>query len=326
MLRLFLTLTLLFFNLYACKGGYNSCKAKIQDSKSIQNKQLYLIVKKHQRLLYSNKKPSGKILKHDPYLSLYLVEDKKGFSYPFTINNRLRLGVAVVDNKRAIEGKILKRQIGLNEFATFSEPLFFPSVVMTSCCSLEGIVTPKGIIEKEYIQHFLEVKKVSYADIGIRIYDKKKLVFVKAINPFIKGNPFKIGDCIISFDGKKVRDAADLMRWILFSKIGSMHKVKLKRDGKMFSFSVKSQNRFGGGKLSDTFLEFLGISFDKHLKVVKIAPKARKYQLKIGDKLVQINEQNIKNEQQISKIISQKKDGAYLLFERYDFQFFVKVN
>ena len=298
----------------------------MKDSKSIQNKQLYLIITKHQRLLYSNKKPSGKILKHDPYLSLYLVEDKKGFAYPFEINNRLRLGVAAVDNKRAIEGKILKRQVGLNELATFSEALFVPSVLLTSCCSLEGIVTPKGIIEKEYIQHFLKVKKVEYSDIGVRVYDKHKLVFIKAINPFIKENPFKIGDCIISFDGKKVRDAADLMQWILFSKRGSLHKVKVKRDGKVLLFSVKSQNRFGGGKLSDTFLEFLGISFDKHLKVVKIAPKARKYQLKIGDKLLQINKQNIKNEQQISKIISQKKDGAYLLFERYNFQFFVKVN
>jgi hypothetical protein len=325
-LRLFLLLNLLFLNLYACKGGYESCKLKIKDSKSIQNAQLNLCVKKHQRLLYSEKKPKGKILKHDPYLSLYLVEDKKGFKHPFFINYRLTLGLAGVDTKRAIEGKIKKHQIGLNHFATFSEPLSVPSVLLTSCCSLEGIVTPKGIIEKEYIDRFLQVKKVEYADIGIRVEDKAKKVLVNAINPFIKNNPFKLNDQIVAFDTKKVTNASDLMRWILFSKIGSSHVVKIRRNAKNLNLKVKSQNRYGGGELSDTFLEFLGLSFDKNLYLVKIEPKARKYQLKLGDRLLQINKKNITNESEILKIISQTKESSYLLFERYNFQFFVKVN
>ena len=326
MFRLFILFNLLFLNLYACKGGYQSCKLKIKDSKSIQNKQLNLSVKKHQRLIYASKKPVGKILKHDPYLSLYLVEDKKGFKYPFLINYRLALGVAGVDEKRAIEGKIRKHQVGLNHLATFSEPLSVPSILMTSCCSLEGIVTPKGIIEKEYIDRFLKIKKVEYADIGIRVEDKKKLVLVNAINPFIKDNPFRVDDCILAFDGKKVHNASELMRWILFSKIGSQHTVKIKRNGKIISIKVKSQNRYGGGKLSDTFLEFLGLSFDKKLRIVKIEPKAKKYQLKLGDKLIQINKKNITTEAEILKIISHSKESSYLLFERYQFQFFVKVN
>jgi len=323
--RLFLALTLLFFNLYACKGGYNSCKQKIKDSHSIINGKLYLSVAKHKRIIYSLKKPRAKILKYDPFLSLYLVEDKKGFQYPFVINYHLALGVAGVDAKRAIEGRIKKHQIGLNKLATFSEPLQIPSVLLTSCCSLEGIVTPRGIIEKEYIDHFLKTQKVEYSDIGIRIDDKENKIFVVAINPFLKANPFLVGDEIVEYDGKRVKSAAKLMRDILFCKVGSHHRVKIKRDSKMKSFKVVTTKRMGGGERSDTFMEFLGLHFDKNLKIVKIEPKAQKYQLKLGDKLLQANQEDIKTQTQLTKIISQREKELYLLFERNDFEFFVKV-
>lgn len=326
MLRLFVALNLLFLNLYACKGGYDSCKNKINDSHTISNNILSVPVKKHQRIIFSKTTPNAKILKHDPFLSLYLVEDKKGFMYPFTINNRLTLGTAVVNKQSTLEGKIVKHQIGLNNFAHFSERVSAPSLLLTSCCSLEGIVTPKGIIEKEYIDRFIKIKKVSYSDIGIRVEDDKKLVIINAINPFIKRNPFRVNDCVLAFDGEKVKDSASLMRDILFSKIGSTHILKVKRDNKVLTLKTKSLKRYGGGYLSDTFLEFLGLSFDKHLNLVKIEKKAQKYGLKLGDKLLQINRKNITNEEEILKIISQNRNSSNLLFERDDFQFFVKIN
>lgn len=326
MLRLFVALNLLLLNLYACKGGYTSCKNKINDSHSISNKKLSVPIKKHQRIIFSITTPKAKILKHDPFLSLYLVEDKKGFKHPFTINYRLTLGVAVVDNKRAVEGKILKHQIGLNNFASFSEAVLAPSLLLTSCCSLEGIVTAKGIIEKEYIDRFIKINKVSYSDIGIRVEDDKNLVIINAINPFIKGNPFKVNDCVLEFDGKKVQNSSSLMRDILFSKINSTHIVKVKRANKILTLKTKSLKRYGGGYLSDTFLEFLGLSFDKNLKIVKIEKKAQKYGLKLGDKLLQINQKNITNEEEILKIISQDTNSSNLLFQRDNFQFFVTIN
>ena len=326
MLRLFVALNLLLLNLYACKGGYNSCKNKINDSNTILNQKLFIPVKQNQRIIFSKTKPKSKILKYDPYLSLYLVEDKKGFKHPFKINYRLTLGTAVVNTKKAVEGKILKHQIGLNSFGVFSECIEVPSLLLTSCCSLEGIATPQGVIEKEYIDRFIKIKKVSYADIGIRVKDEKKLIIINAINPFMKDNPFKVEDCVLEFDGKKVKSASGLMRDILFSKIGSKHKIKIKRDGEILTLVMQSQKRYGGGYLSDTFLEFLGLSFDKDLQVVKIETKAIKYSLKLGDKLLQINQQNISNEEEILKIISQTKNSTNLLFQRDDFQFFVKIN
>jgi len=325
-LRLFVALNLLLLNVYACKGGYNSCQNKINDSQSILNNKLFFPVKKHQRIIFSKTTPKTKILKHDPFLSLYLVEEKKGFKHPFTINYRLTLGTAVVNRKKVVEGKIVKQQIGLNNFARFSEAVSAPGLLLTSCCSLEGIVTPKGIIEKEYIDRFIQVKKVSYSDIGIRVEDDKKRVIINAINPFIKGNPFQVNDCVLEFDGKKVKNSSSLMRDILFSKIGTPHTLKVKRANKILTLKTKSLKRYGGGYLSDTFLEFLGLSFDKNLKIVKIEKKAQKYGLKLGDTLLQINQNNITNEEEILKIISQNKNSLNLLFQRDDFQFFVKIN
>ena len=326
MFRLFIVLNLLLLNLFACKGGFDSCKQKILDSNAIQNKQLNIPVNKNQRLLYSKTKPNAKVLKHDKFLNLYLVVDKKPFKYPFRVNNKLTLGTAAINNKVVLEGKIVKHQIGLNKLASYNQPLYVPSILLNSCCALEGIVTPYGIIEKEYIDRFLNIKKVTYADIGIRVKDEKKLVIVDVTNPFMDNNPFKKDDCILEFDERKVKSSARLMRNILFSKIGSKHKVKIKRLKQVLLFNVVSQSRDGGGQVSDTFLEFLGISFDKSLHVVKIAKKAEKYQLIIGDKLLQVNQEKIKTKNDVLNKLSKTKESSNLLFERRNFQFFVKIN
>ncbi len=326
MLRLFVALNLLLLNLYACKGGYSSCRDKIIDSKSISNSRVQIPVKKNQRIIFSKTTPDSKIIKYDPFLSLYLVEDKKGFKYPFKINNRVILGTAVVNKKEAVEGKILKNQIGLNNFAIFSESVRVPALLLTSCCSLEGIATPEGIIEKEYIDRFIKIKKVSYSDIGIRVLDENKSVTVKTVNPFMKGNPFRVGDLILEFDSKRVKNASELMRDILFSKLGSNHKVKVLRDSKVLILNSRSQKRYGGGYQSDTFLKFLGISFDKNLKIVKIEQKAKAYGLKLGDRLLEMNQKNITNESEILETISKSKESTNLLFVRDDFQFFIRVN
>ena len=325
MFRLFVTLNLLLLNLYACKGGYDSCKLKINDSHAIQNKIISAPISHHKRLLFSKEKPNANIIKFDPYLSLYLLQDKEKFKYPFVFNNKRPSGMASINQNSAIEGRIKTHQIGLNSFASWSEKTSSPALLLTSCCTLKGFVTPEGIIEQAYLEHFINSKTVSYSDIGIRVVDEGKLVIVSAINPFLDGNNFKIGDCIVSFDGKKVNNAAKLMQWILFSKIGSPHSIKIKRVKDMLILKMKSSKRNGGGYLSDTFLEFLGISFDKDLKIIAIKEKAKKYNLKNGDKLIQINGKNIKTEAQVLEIISKSKESANLLFERHHFQFFVKI-
>lgn len=326
MLRLLLALSTLFFNLFACSGGLESCRQKVIDSQSIINKTVQLPIQKNQRLVFSTTKPHATIIKHDPFLSLYLIEDKKGFQFPFKINMKYDMGAMAVDDKQAIKGKIVQKQVGLEQFALFSKDIASPSLILNDCCALEGIVTPKGVIQKEYIERFLKAKIVSYSDFGIRVNDVGSVVSVSSSNPFMKENSFKKNDAILELDGKKVKDSASLMRNILFSQVGSMHTLKVKRDGQILTLKVKSQPRVGGGFLSDTFLEFLGLSFDESLKITKIQKIAERYGLKIGDKLLQIDTKSVQSGSDISQIIDGSNKSPNLLFQRDGFQFFVKLN
>jgi hypothetical protein len=323
--RLFIALNLLFLNLYACKGGYDSCKQKVLDSQTLRECSIYIPVTKHQRVVYTTTPPKEKILKHDPFLSLYLIEDTKGFPYPFRINVQEQLGIASVSLKNPVEGKIIKRQIGLNTLAQFSEPILYPSVITSSCCSLEAIVTPQGIIEKEYIQRFINTKDVSYGDVGIRVKEEKGKVFVSAVNPFIKNNPFKKGDVLLSFSDKKVSSAATFMRQILFAKIGSTQKFKVKRDGKMQAFTAMTYKRHGGGCISDTFLEEKGLYFDKQLQIIDLKKDFVHYGLCLGDKLIEVNGVAVKTQEDLQKYLADSKVFSSLLLEREGFQFFVNI-
>ncbi len=325
MFRLFALLSLLFFNLYACKGGYASCVQKAQDAKVFQNNALYIPVKQDKILLYSRNIPNTKILKYDPFLSLYLLQATKSFAYPYDINMRLQLGTALLHVKQVKEGKILKHQIGLDTFARYNQQMKSPALISSSCCSLEGLLCSKGVIQKEYLHHFLQTKKVVYGDIGIRVKNEKQYVIVYASDPFMKYNPFKRDDCIISFDNKKVKNAASLMQKILFSRVGSKHVLKIKRASKFLTLKVVSKKRYGGGYLSDTFLEQKGIYFDKNLHVTHIYKKFQGYGLNIGDKLIQVNGVRVKNQNELRRYIENFKNYSSLLFERNKFQFFVNI-
>jgi len=325
MLRLALALSLLFLNLFACKGGYDSCKLKITHSNAIQNSTLNIAVPNNKRLIHSAHQPNAKIVKHDIFLNLYLIEAKDNFKYPFKINNHLSSGVASVDEKSSIEGKIIKRQVGLNNFATFSERLKTSALLLNSCCALEGIVTDKGIIEKRYLERFLSSNSSDYGDVGIRVSDVKRGVTIDRVDPFYKNNPFKVGDVVVSLEGKKIYNSATFMRQILFSKISTSKSVEIKRGTKHHTFKVVVNKRYGGGYLSDTFLEQKGIYFSPNLSIIQIRDSFDGYGLKVGDKLIQVNGKRVSSTENIASYLNDFNYGVSLLFLRDGFEFFVNI-
>ena len=325
MLKLLLTLSLLFLNLYACKGGYKGCQQKIIDLHAIDIHTLQVPLLKNKKLIYSNIKPHADILKHDPFLNLYLIKDEKKIKHPFRTNYKLSLGSAALTQKTIIEGRISKKQIGLNKFATFNEVVTAPSLLLSSCCALDGLITPQGIIQKEYIDNFLNSKKIEYGDIGVRIEDEKNLVIVQRINPFDDSIELKKGDCIVLLDSKKIKDSAEFMRKILFSKLGTKIKIKIKRDDKFLTINTIVKKRYGGGYISDTFLEAKGLYFSNDLTILKVDGEFKKYGLLAGDRLIQVNSKNVKTIVDIRKNIDDFKHFASLLFQRRNFQFFVNT-
>lgn len=326
MLRVFIALNFFFLNLYACEGGYTSCINKVKHSSSIQNKTLSIPISKYKRLVFSHTKPKEKILKYDPYLSLYLIKSKKSFKYPFKINMRYPSGIAVVTNKQAKEVRIKKRQVGLNEFASIQTSLKSPALLTNSCCSLEGIFTQRGVIEKAYIKRFLDKRDIRYSDIGIRVKKTSKGIEVTSYDPFMKKNPFKKADVILGMDGKKIKTSARLMQKILFAKVGSTHNVKIKRNGKIKHIKVRSQERLSGGYKVETYLENYGLTFDKNLYVTKIDKSKKDYGLVLGDQLLKVNKHYVKKQEDVMKYLSDFKYHPKLLFQRDgNFQFFVDM-
>jgi len=307
-------------------GVYDSCKQKIIDSKTISDCSLKIPVNQNQRLIYSKTVPSAKIIKRDPFLNLYLVEDEEGFNHPFKINSRRQLGLAAVNETDAYEGKIVKRQVGLNSFAIFSDAIVYPSVLTSSCCSLEGLVTPEGVIEKAYLKRFISMESASYSDVGIRVKNVNSFVEIVAIDPYFEDNPFQKGDRVLELNGKKIRKSSIFAQRILFSKLGSLQRIQVKRDGKIVSFGVKSHKRYGGGYVSDTFLEQKGVYFDSELCITKLVEKFKNHGLNVGDRLLQVNGTNVTNQEELKAYIANFKDFSSLLLERDGFQFFVQIN
>jgi len=325
-LKLLLTLSLFFINLYACVDGYKGCQQKIIDSTAIGIDTLQVPLLKNKKLIYSNTKPNAKILKYDPFLNLYLIKDSKSFKHPFRTNYKLSLGSAALTSKMITEGKIIKNQIGLNRFAIFNEVVSAPSLLLNSCCALDGLITPQGIIEKEYIDNFLNSKKLEYGDIGVRVNDEKNLVIVQRVNPFDSSIEFIKGDRIVSIDKKKIKNSSEFMKKILFSKLGKKIKIKIKRNNKFLTIDTIIKKRYGGGYISDTFLEAKGLYFSEDLTILKIGDEFKKYGLLVGDKLLQVNGKKVNTISDIRKNIDDFKYFASLLFTRENFQFFVNIN
>lgn len=321
--RLALLFTFLFSSLYGCR--YDSCQQKIFDSSSQKKDSLHIAIRKGVDLVYSKKPLTKNILKYDPFLSLYLVKRPHNFPYPFQIILNRDLPVAIVNSYTTLPGKIVQKQVGLNKFAKFSKEIKAPALVTTTCCSLEGIMVEGGIIQKEYLYRFINTKKVEYGDVGIRVYDTKKGVIVESSNPYAKNNLFLVGDKVLEMDGHKIYNASSFMQKILFAKIGSQHSFSILRDFKKLAFKTKVFQRQGGGCLSDTFLEQNGIYFNENLMLIKLDKTKHSYGLEIGDKLVQINKQNIKTQKDLRKAISSIREFSSLLISRGGFEFFVNI-
>ena len=321
--RLALLFSFLFSTLYGCR--YDSCQQKIFDSSSQKKDSLHIAIRKGVDLVYSKKTLTKNVLKYDPFLSLYLIKRPHNFPYPFQIILNRNLPVAVVNSYTTLPGKIVQKQVGLNHFAKFSKDIKAPALVTTTCCSLEGIMVEGGIIQKEYLYRFITTTNVEYGDVGIRVKETTDGVIVESSNPYAKNNPFLLGDKILKMDGKKVRDASTFMQKILFAKLGSKHSFSVLRGTKKLTFSTKIFQRYGGGRLSDTFLEQNGLYFNDKLILIKLNKSKKTYGLEVGDKLVQINKKNVKTQEDLRGAISAIREFSSLLISRNGFEFFVNI-
>jgi hypothetical protein len=316
---------LIFTNLlFSCSSSYQLCQQKLQDSNSLNKK--YAALPIGDKIVgFSYSYDPSTMSKYDPFLGLFEAKQKATFAHPFITKLEENATFAIVSKNRVEQGKFISNQLGLSTLAKFSKHIFEHSVVLSNCCTLVGIVTPRGIIQKTYFEHFLNSKNISYGDVGARFVQKNSKIYVESIDPFFKQNMFRQGDQILKSDGSNVGSMATFLQKILFSKKGKTINFEVKRGNHIKKFSVTTDNLQGGGLKSDTYFERIGVIFDNNLKIVNISSN-NGYGLKNGDKLIQIDGKKVATQQDVRVKIGSSSEVAQLLFERDGFMFFINLN
>lgn len=312
LLLLFLNFPALAFDYSYCLKYYDEASSSVADTKSIVIKG----VKSTNSLLFSpsfKDLPKGiKVVKSDPFVGLYLIESKtKKYSYKLKdiddyvkSKNLVAIGGESAFKDKANRGKILKDQSGFVDYGKFSNKVPRNSVVSNICYQIYGLgVGEQSFISKQYLERFLSQKSPYYGDIGVRVSQKNKNIFVQEIDPFFKDNPFLPNDRIVSIDGKNIVSYSQF-EWLVSNlAYQKLVKVSVIRNAKKLLFSVYVDKRYGGFLLPDTFLERFGIELDSDLIVARIDPSvsAKLPQLQVGDKIIWVD-----------KIpINDSKKGAY---------------
>ncbi len=316
-------LTLLFtlsVTLFACEGN-GGCLQKAEDSALFSGGSLSVALAKKSRLSYSPV-PLSRFRKYDPFLGLGVEAVDHPFEFPYIFLSKSVKKLTAVTPQGVRAGEISKHQCGLDRLGRFSGDVGTYGVIGDSCCALEAIITPAGVIEKSYLEHFWKSENVLYGDAGIRLADTLQSRVV-SVDPFLPENPFCIGDEIIAYDGKKLSERCSVEEAILFSVPGSQHKVTVRRDGKELVLNVRIAERLGGGLLGDTFLERLGLYLDAQLCIVKASSLSDNLELLKGDCLIQLNGADVVSMAEIRQKLLQGDNS--LLFERRNFQFFIHI-
>lgn len=236
---------------------------------------------------------------------------------PLKILKRHPKVVASITKNTLSKNRITNEGLALDRLALLEKYAHTGSAVFGACCTLRGFVSDNGVVTSEYLFRALE-HKGSFATAGISFESIKGKIIVTEINPFFEFNPFKVGDEILFFDGKK-RSFDTLAKEILFSKIGSKHFFKVKRKGQLEGIKIFFKERLGGGIVADTYLEHLGFSFSHDLKILAIDKKseAAKWGLKVGDRLYSLNNTLVESDSHLRKLLQQPLEkNMRIMFER----------
>lgn len=309
--------------LFSAPLDFKSCQLKYQVSSVQIGKTQAFAVDDEYALFYSKKEPSVKIIKRDPFLGLNLIKSPKPFKHIFKFYNNHPKKLAAVLPGKVEEGKLTHKQIGLNQLARFSKPIKVNSLISGTCCGVLGIATENGVIDKEFIRHFLKSKTVVYSDVGIRLDDKEGVRVIE-VNPFFADSPFLLDDIILYMDGEKAHSASQISQNILFSKPESQHHFLILRENKKMKIETMMQRRLSGGLIPDSFFDLFGLELDENLIVKE---DNAKYEIKKGDKLLFIMGKEVKSLADIRSVLSQEKSSSsemvLLLFKRNGFDFFI---
>lgn len=287
--------------------------------------------------VYSPKSaPKGyKILKHDPFLGMYLLESKSEL-LPISLRaihkEILEDEMASILPLEGVSGKIQTRMQSPIDYATLNTPTFPNSLISTVCDHIYGIGIGKNeFIEKAYLERFIHSDSIYYGDIGVRVFQNNDdKVEVNLIDPFFPANPFVYGDEIMMINGEAIPNVAHFNRVVFDLKEREIVPVRISRNGTVMELQVRVDKRRGGMLLKEDFLGRVGIEINSDFVITSVAPYAKNgfERLKVGDKVLRVNQQAVpKGYDAIIHLLGRYPDKTQKwLISRDDFQFFINVN
>ena len=283
-----------------------------------------------------NATPRGyKILKHDPFVGMYLLETKRALE-PVEIkaihSEMLEDEIASVNPQNSVSGKIIRRMQSPIDYARLNTPTFQNSLMSTVCDSVYGIGIGRGyFIEKEYLERFLNSDSVYYGDIGVRvIQNADNAVEVNIVDPFFKGNPFRFGDVIRSVNGVMTPNIPSFRHSVFDLKEGTVVPVEIVRNGAVMEVLVRVDKLRGGMRLKDDFLSRVHIDIDDNFVITRVGEGAQNgfERLNVGDRVLRVNRRDVpQGYEAIIRLLGEYPDMRQRwLIARNNFQFFIDVN
>jgi len=321
-MRIWLFLLLLLYS-YSSVAFANECRKFFPGSlKVIDGYPAFAVAKDR---FVSLKCPSDKkVIAYDRFKGLCLFKDtsKKPF---YLTKYKTKLFFCQSDKPKAVT--ILSYPSSIYS-GHIKEKIKKRGALFGECCHLAGVVDLNGEwYDTSSIKKLLH-KNTKHSDIGARFSLKGKQVVVKRVNPFVK-LPLLPGDKVVKIEKikyptlKQVRDMVDSC------KVGRKIFMEIVRGRKSFKYKLKCFKRVGGGKISDTFLENLGIWFNKNLIISDIDKRGIGYKngLRKGDRLLKIDKKLVFTQTDVQRVMSsyavKKSIPKIMLWERNGFQFFL---
>ena len=269
-------------------------------------------------------KPSNHpVLTHDPLIGLYLF--KAPTRRPFLLSRAEGKLTYCYGRGESEAAKLRSYPVALRPGRLANETKR-EGALFTSCCRLAGVVGPGGIWWGRSTIRRLLAGDTRHGDIGLRFEQKGKKIVVTAVDPFAHSGVWP-GDRVTGGAKEGRLSLKGLLEQIDGCREGESVSLRFKKGGVK---ALRCFERFGGGVVSDTFLERFGIYFDPSLKIVRIVPgsPAQKRGLKAGDRLLMIDGKKCGSWGDVREILSGYAKRGELpkrfLWERNDFQFFLR--
>ena len=329
----FCLIFVLFFSAYGAKKEYEPCFLKNRHIIFEVDKVNCIAVDKTRLLCHDPllKIKSKQIIKFDPFFRLYELKTdippKEIVKFKSSKKYHIKNTTALID-KDGYELSLINSFNNAFKLGKVNKKSY-NKVLGSKCYGIIGVGSiNNSFISSEILINFLSKKNIVYGDVGIRIKELKNHFFVSKRDIYFKNNPFEVGDEILAINKKQYKRIDFLTNKILFSKQNEELVFDILRNKKKKKLKVKVGKRYGGGFVVDSFLERFGVYLNKDLTINKITKHslAYKYGLRKGDKLLWFDRQKENKINQITDIISHKKEReTTLLFERNGFEFFWRI-